>query len=116
MAVHPLAGKPVPESLLPNIPRLMTAYFTNKPDVSNPAHKVSFGDLRAPRAFRQNPGFNENHILAITQAVCEYRSQKNIKGPLYIGYGYARPFRKRRWPRPWKFWPPTRLRPWFRKA
>ncbi len=84
MAVHPLAGKPVPESLLPNIPRLMTAYFTNKPDVSNPAHKVSFG-TSGHRGVSTKSGFNENHILAITQAVCEYRSQKNIKGPLYIG-------------------------------
>ncbi len=84
MAVHPLAGKPVPESLLPNIPRLMTAYYSNKPDVSDPAQQVAFG-TSGHRGISLKSSFNENHILAITQAVCEYRSQKNIKGPLYIG-------------------------------
>ncbi len=84
MVVHELAGKPVPKSLLTNIPRLVSAYYTRSPDVSNPAHGVAFG-TSGHRGSSLKKSFNEDHILAISQAICEYRRYRNIGGPLFIG-------------------------------
>jgi phosphoglucomutase len=82
--VHELAGKPVPRTLLANIPRLISAYYTYKPDVSNPTHSVAFG-TSGHRGSSFKSSFNEDHILAISQAICEYRKSRNITGPLFIG-------------------------------
>ncbi|MBP1711931.1 MAG: pgm [Deltaproteobacteria bacterium] len=84
MEIHHLAGKPAPRSMLVNIPRLVAAYYNQKPDVSNPEQRVSFGTSgHRGSSFRKN--FNEDHILAITQAICEYRLKKGIAGPLFLG-------------------------------
>ena len=84
MAVHELAGKPAPRSLLANIPRLVRAYYTNKPDVSEPSQRVAFG-TSGHRGSSLSNSFNQNHILAISQAICEYRKSKKITGPLFMG-------------------------------
>lgn len=84
MAMHPLAGKPAPESILENIPRLISNYYSLEPDPSNPAHSVAFG-TSGHRGSSNALTFNEQHILAISQAVCEYRSSQGISGPLFLG-------------------------------
>ncbi len=84
MSLHPLAGKPAPHAMLANIPRLMTAYFTQQPDPADPAQAVSFG-TSGHRGSSLRRSFNEAHILAITQAVCEYRAARKIRGPLFLG-------------------------------
>ncbi len=84
MRISPLAGKPAPESILANIPRLVTSYFALEPDVSIAAQKVSFG-TSGHRGTSTDCSFNEEHILAITQAICLYRQSKKIDGPLFIG-------------------------------
>jgi len=84
MRISPLAGKPAPESILANIPRLVTSYYALEPDVSVAAQKVSFG-TSGHRGTSSDGSFNEEHILAITQAICLYRQQKGIDGPLFIG-------------------------------
>lgn len=71
--------------MLVNIPRLISAYYVNKPDAAEPAHRVSFG-TSGHRGNSLNCSFNEEHIYAITQAICEYRQGQNITGPLYIGF------------------------------
>ncbi len=82
--VHPLAGKPAPASLLTDVPRLLTAYFELQPDVSVPAQQVSFG-TSGHRGTAFNRGFNEGHVLAISQAICEYRKRQGYDGPLFLG-------------------------------
>jgi phosphoglucomutase len=84
MSVHELAGKPAPRSFLVNIPRLVSAYYTHKPDVSDPVQRVSFG-TSGHRGSSLKNSFNESHVLAISQAICEYRKSKNITGPLFMG-------------------------------
>ncbi len=84
MAVHPLAGKPAPKSMLTNIPRLVTAYYTQPPDPTEKAQQVAFG-TSGHRGSSLERSFNEPHILAITQAICEYRAAKGIAGPLFLG-------------------------------
>jgi len=84
MPISPLAGKPADPSLLINVPRLVTAYFTGRPDQSVPAQRVAFG-TSGHRGSALDNAFNEAHILAITQAICLYRKQQSIDGPLYIG-------------------------------
>ena len=84
MSTHELAGKPAPLSLLTNIPRLMTAYYCQQPDPQNPDQQVSFG-TSGHRGSSQTGSFNEDHILAISQAVADYRSSQGISGPLFIG-------------------------------
>jgi phosphoglucomutase len=84
MEVSPLAGKPAEPSILINVPRLVTAYYTEKPDPSVPAQRVAFG-TSGHRGSSFDNAFNEWHILAITQAICLYRKQQNIDGPLYMG-------------------------------
>ena len=84
MAISPLADKPADRSLLINVPRLVTAYYTGRPDASVPAQRVAFG-TSGHRGSAVDNAFNEAHILAITQAICLYRKQQTIDGPLYIG-------------------------------
>lgn len=84
MTVHKLAGKPAPRSMLVNIPRLVSAYYTHKPDISDPSQRVAFG-TSGHRGSSLHNSFNEDHILAISQAICEYRQAKNITGPLFMG-------------------------------
>ncbi|MEM7115012.1 MAG: phosphoglucomutase (alpha-D-glucose-1,6-bisphosphate-dependent) [Chloroflexota bacterium] len=84
MSIHPLAGQKAPRHLIPNIPRLVSAYYTNKPNPENPNERVSFG-TSGHRGTSFNNSFNENHILAISQAIAEYRQQQGITGPLYLG-------------------------------
>jgi phosphoglucomutase len=82
--MDPRAGKPAERSMLANIPQLMTAYFTRKPDVSIREQRVAFG-TSGHRGSALASAFNEDHILAITQAICTYRRQQGIDGPLYLG-------------------------------
>ena len=84
MATHPLAGKPAPRELLANVPRLVSAYYTGKPDASIPEQQVAFG-TSGHRGSSLLTSFNEDHILTICQALCEWRRAQNIDGPLYIG-------------------------------
>jgi phosphoglucomutase len=84
MKIHDLAGKPVPRSMLANIPRLVAAYYTYMPDIEEPGQRVSFG-TSGHRGSSLKSSFNEAHILAICQAICEYRRGQKIRGPLYIG-------------------------------
>lgn len=82
--IHPQAGKrPTPETLT-NIPLLISQYYLGKPDAHNPSQAVSFG-TSGHRGTSFKTSFNENHILAIVQAVCEYRQQSGITGPLFLG-------------------------------
>jgi phosphoglucomutase len=82
--ISPLAGKPVPRSLLVNIPRLVTAYFTLVPDPAIASQRVAFG-TSGHRGSAFATAFNEPHILAIAQAVCRYRRHAGIDGPLFLG-------------------------------
>lgn len=82
--INPLAGKPISASRLVNVPRLVTAYFAGKPDPAVAAQRVSFG-TSGHRGSAFDDSFNEAHILAITQAICDYRTGKGINGPLFIG-------------------------------
>jgi len=84
MAPHELAGKPAPKSVLANIPRLVSAYYTHRPDVSEPGQRVSFG-TSGHRGSSLKNSFNEDHILAVSQAIVEYRKEKDITGPLFVG-------------------------------
>lgn len=84
MALHPLAGQPAPESILENIPRLVSMYYALEPDLSEPAQRVAFG-TSGHRGCSAKHSFNEIHILAISQAVCEYRAAQGIDGPMYLG-------------------------------
>jgi len=82
--VNPLAGKPAPASLLTNIPQLLTDYFALQPDGAVPAQQVAFG-TSGHRGSAFDRAFNEWHVLAISQAICEYRKSKGIDGPLFLG-------------------------------
>ncbi len=84
MKVSPYAGKPAEESMLVNVPKLVTAYYVDPPDPSVPAQRVAFG-TSGHRGSSLDHAFNEEHILAITQAICLYRRQQNIDGPLFMG-------------------------------
>src|SRR5215475_11048258 len=84
MDISPLAGKPADLSLLIDVPRLVTAYYARRPDPSVPAQRVRFG-TSGHRGSALDNAFNEAHILAITQAICLYRKEHRIDGPLYIG-------------------------------
>lgn len=84
MSVHPLAGKLAPKSILANVPELITAYFTLIPDMQTSAERVSFG-TSGHRGSSLKCSFNEHHILAVTQAVCDYRKEANIHGTLFMG-------------------------------
>jgi phosphoglucomutase len=82
--INPLAGKTVEPSMLVNVPRLVTAYFAGKPDPSVRAQRVAFG-TSGHRGSAFNNAFNEAHILAISQAICDYRGSRGITGPLFAG-------------------------------
>lgn len=84
MSVHPLAGQAAPHEILINVPRLISAYYTHRPDPADPGQRVSFG-TSGHRGSSLNNSFNEAHILAISQAISELRKAQNISGPLYLG-------------------------------
>ena len=84
MAIHPLAGKPAPAEILIDVAALEKAYYERKPNVDDPAQLVSFG-TSGHRGSPLSASLNEAHILAITQAICEYRASKQITGPLFMG-------------------------------
>jgi phosphoglucomutase len=84
MSTHPLAGKPAPASMLANIPRLVTAYFCDRPDPARPEQRVAFG-TSGHRGSSLKASFNEAHILATTQAICDYRRAQGTDGPLFLG-------------------------------
>ncbi|MEH2503948.1 phosphoglucomutase [Bradyrhizobium sp. AZCC 1578] len=83
-APNPAAGKPVDSASLVNVPRLITAYFASKPDPSDPTQRVAFG-TSGHRGTSLKNSFNENHILATTQAICDHRRETGLTGPLFIG-------------------------------
>lgn len=83
--ISPLAGKPAPTSILVDVARLLAAYSGTRPDPSVPAQRVAFG-TSGHRGSSLDGSFNEWHILAISQAICEYRKSKGIDGPLYMGF------------------------------
>jgi phosphoglucomutase len=82
--MHPLAGKQAPRSMLIDVPRLVTAYFARAPDPAKAAERVSFG-TSGHRGSSLTQSFNEAHILAVSQAVCDHRRERGITGPLYLG-------------------------------
>ena len=84
MALHPLAGKPAPDSILANIPRLISNYYSLAPDPAEPGHRVAFG-TSGHRGCSNKHSFNEAHILAISQALCEHRVSQGISGPVFLG-------------------------------
>src|SRR5579862_2758481 len=84
MSVSPNAGKRLDPSMLVDVPRLIDAYYRDKPDPGVPAQRVAFG-TSGHRGSSFDRAFNENHILAVSQAICEYRAAQNITGPLYLG-------------------------------
>ena len=84
MPLHPLAGKPAPREILVNIPLLITAYFMEHPEEKHPDQRVGFG-TSGHRGSSFKKSFNEDHILAVTQAICDYRAANGIKGPLFLG-------------------------------
>jgi phosphoglucomutase len=84
MADSVLAGKPAPREMLVNIPRLVSDYYILHPDPGDPLQRVSFG-TSGHRGASSEGKFNEDHVLAICQALCEYRQQQGISGPLFIG-------------------------------
>ncbi len=84
MIISELAGKPAPRDLLVDVPRLVSAYFTFHPDPGVPAERVSFG-TSGHRGSSLTRSFNEDHVLAICQAICEHRKAQGIDGPLYLG-------------------------------
>src|SRR6266404_8646399 len=84
MAVSPLAGKKAPAALLINVDDLIAAYYDLKPDPENPLEAVSFG-TSGHRGSAANRTFNELHVVAITQAICDFRQLRGIDGPLFMG-------------------------------
>ena len=91
MNVSLRAGKPADPSMLVNVPKLVTAYYTQLPDPSVPEQRVAFGTSRY-RGSAFDTAFNEWHILAISQAICLYREQKEIDGPLFLGMDTLPPY------------------------
>jgi len=83
--INPLAGKPAPAASLVNIPRLITAYYSERPDPAVASQRVAFG-TSGHRGSSFDIGFNEAHVLAISQAICEYRKRHGIDGPLFMGF------------------------------
>ena len=84
MKLSPLAGKPATKDMLVDVARLEREYFERKPDMEDPAQRVSFG-TSGHRGSSLQGSFNEAHILAVTQAICDYRRAQRIDGPLYLG-------------------------------
>ena len=84
MNAHPLAGKPATPAILTNVPRLVTAYYTEVPDPAVPRQRVAFG-TSGHRGSAFDKTFNEWHVLATSQAICQYRQLQKIDGPLFLG-------------------------------
>jgi phosphoglucomutase len=84
MTLHELAGKPAPRDMLINVPKVVSAYYTGHPDASEHEQRVTFG-TSGHRGSSLRKSFNEDHILATTQAICDYRSANTINGPLFLG-------------------------------
>jgi phosphoglucomutase len=84
MPISPLAGHPPTNDMLVNVPRLLAAYYTLQPDAGDPTQRVSFG-TSGHRGTPTTCSFNERHILAIAQAICDYRKRNAIDGPLFLG-------------------------------
>src|ERR1700734_3789165 len=82
--VSPFAGKPTEPSMLVNVPRLVTAYFAGKPDMTIASQRVAFG-TSGHRGSAFDNAFNQFQILAISQAICHHRSRSGVTGPLFIG-------------------------------
>ncbi len=83
--VNPLAGRPAPADRLVNVPRLITAYYSERPEPGIPAQRVAFG-TSGHRGSSFDNSFNEAHVLAISQAICTHRKQQGIDGPLFLGF------------------------------
>jgi phosphoglucomutase len=83
--INPRAGQPAPAASLVDVPRLITAYYSERPDPAIAAQRVAFG-TSGHRGSSFDLGFNEFHVLAISQAICEYRRRQSISGPLFIGF------------------------------
>jgi phosphoglucomutase len=83
-SIHPLAGKPAPRSILVNVPRLVSSYYTLEPDPEVPTQRVSFG-TSGHRGSSLAAAFNEAHIVATTQAICDFRREHGTTGPLFLG-------------------------------
>ena len=84
-AAAEIAGKPAPESLLVDVPRLVTAYYAERPDAAVPSQRIAFG-TSGHRGSSLRISFNEAHVLVITQAICVYRRTHGISGPLFLGW------------------------------
>src|SRR4051812_37826097 len=82
--MHPLAGRPAPRDMLVSVPRLVTAYFNEVPDPRVAVERVAFG-TSGHRGSSFTRSFNEAHIAAVSQAVCDHRRDKGITGPLFLG-------------------------------
>src|SRR6187549_2936414 len=82
--VNPQAGNPVTRAMLVDVPRIITAYYEHAPDPSCYEQRVAFG-TSGHRGSASNNTFNQWHVLAITQAICDYRKRLNISGPLFLG-------------------------------
>lgn len=82
--MHALAGKPAPLDMLVNVPRLVAAYYTRCPDPEDPAQRVAFG-TSGHRGSSLRGSFNEAHVLAMAQALAEYRAAEGLRGPLFLG-------------------------------
>src|SRR5271157_6209540 len=108
MTISPLAGKPAPKEMLIDPAQLERDYFERKPDLDDPRQLVSFG-TSGHRGSPLRGSFTEAHILAITQAICDYRHAQGADGPLYMGKDTLRFPGRPSAPR-WKFWRPTGCR------
>ncbi|WP_257263770.1 phosphoglucomutase (alpha-D-glucose-1,6-bisphosphate-dependent), partial [Endozoicomonas sp. ONNA2] len=82
--MHPLAGQPATDDLLVNIPRLVSDYYTIQPDLTHSSQRVAFG-TSGHRGTASGGSFNESHILAVSQAICEYRCTRGVEGPVFVG-------------------------------
>ena len=91
--VHPLAGKKAPRSLLIDVPKLVGDYYTLRPDPAETSQRIAFG-TSGHRGSATSVSFNEDHILAVTQALCEYRAEAGITGPVFLAmdtHAHSRP-------------------------
>src|ERR1043166_10853 len=85
MSVHPRAGTPADSRDMINVPRVVLSYYTEHPDPAVPGQRVSFG-TSGHRGSSLRDAFNEDHIVATTQAICEYRRRQGVDGPVFLGY------------------------------
>lgn len=84
MGIHEFAGTLAKKEMLENIPKLVSYYYSNRPNIDDPSQRVSFG-TSGHRGSSMKGSFNEDHILAIVQSICDYRQLKSIRGPLFLG-------------------------------